>query len=162
PMPTIPAEVAPAGPPVAAVRVVKNTYHGVAVADPYQWLEADTPEVKAWSDGQDAYARRIVEQLPDVATVRAELAKILDAPIATCGDFKAAATHLFARRKRPGRQQAELVALADPEHAANATLIFDPITEDHPARAVDWYVPSPDGTKLAIAASDKGSENADL
>src|SRR5262249_38074588 len=80
PMPTIPAEVAPAGPPVAAVRVVKNTYHGVAVADPYQWLEADTPEVKAWSDGQDAYARRIVEQLPDVATFRAELAKILDAP----------------------------------------------------------------------------------
>ena len=43
------------GPPRAEVRPVTTTYHGVEVVDPYQWLERpDDPEVRAWSDAQNA------------------------------------------------------------------------------------------------------------
>lgn len=65
------AEPAPTGPrtpppptatarvrhPATEVRVVKDVYHGVEVADPYRWLEkAGDPEITGWSARQNASA----------------------------------------------------------------------------------------------------------
>ena len=87
-VPNEPAPAKPAkkdGPPLAAVRVVKDTYHGVSVDDPYRWLEEDTPEVKAWSEAQNAYTKAQLAKLPEQPALAAELAKILKAPVTTYG-----------------------------------------------------------------------------
>ena len=151
-----------AGPPVAAVRPVKDTYHGVTVEDPYRWLEEDSAETKAWSSAQNAYARAWLDKLPDKATFAAELDHILNAPVTIYWDFRAAGGKLFALRKQPKEEQASLVVMPDPEHADAAQVVFAPISADHPRRSIDWFVPSPDGTKVAVAASDGGSEIADI
>ena len=66
------------GPPVAAIRTVVNEYHGVKVNDDYQWLEKGAdPEVKAWSDGQNAYTRKVLDGLPERAAVKARVAALL-------------------------------------------------------------------------------------
>ncbi|HEY6035919.1 MAG TPA: hypothetical protein VIV58_16705, partial [Kofleriaceae bacterium] len=150
------------GPPLAAVRVVKDAYHGVSVDDPYRWLEEDTPEVAAWSDAQNAYARAQLAKLPEQPALAAELAKILKAPVTTYGGFKVGGTKLFARRHEPADEQPKLIVMTDPDHAKTAKVVFDPITPDHPRRSFDWFVPSPDGSKIAIAESDGGSEVADV
>ncbi|MEO8550930.1 MAG: prolyl oligopeptidase family serine peptidase [Kofleriaceae bacterium] len=150
------------GPAAAAIRVVKDAYHGTTVEDPYRWLEDDAPETKAWSEAQNAYARAIVDKLPDTAPFHAELEKILDAPVTYYGNFRVAGGKLFAMRKPPGKQQPELIVLSDPDHAKTAKLILDPITAEHPRRTVDWYEPSPDGAKVAVALSDAGSEIGDV
>ncbi|MEP6863278.1 MAG: alpha/beta fold hydrolase [Deltaproteobacteria bacterium] len=165
PPPATPAQTPVAkkdGPPLAAVRMVKDTIHGVIVEDPYRWLEQDTPEVKAWSDAQDAYARAKLDKLPEKPQLAAELDKILKAPVTAYGDFKVGGTKLFARRREPNDEQPKLIVMSDPEHAKTAKLVFDPISADHPRRSFDWYVPSPDGSKVAIAESDGGSEVADV
>ncbi|MEZ4366651.1 MAG: hypothetical protein R2939_10235 [Kofleriaceae bacterium] len=71
PMSTSPADVSDATPtpprpwPATRREAIVDTLHGVAVADPYRWLEDErAPEVQAWMTAQDAYAR-------------AELAKLL-------------------------------------------------------------------------------------
>ncbi|HEX7701599.1 MAG TPA: hypothetical protein VF403_12770, partial [Kofleriaceae bacterium] len=150
------------GPPLAEVHVVKDTYHGTAVEDPYRWLEDESPETKAWTAAQTTFAQAAIEKLTDIGVFRTELEKILNAPITTYGGLKVAGGKLFANRRLPNKEQPELIVLADPEHVKTAKLVFDPINADHPRRSVDWWVPSPDGTKVAIAASDGGSEIADV
>ena len=44
--------------PVAPIKEVVDTFHGVAVKDPYRYLESiKTPEVQAWLKGQGDAAR---------------------------------------------------------------------------------------------------------
>src|SRR5688572_7933866 len=51
--------------PSAAKKPVKDVYHGVTVTDDYRWLEdAKDPAVKAWSDAQNAYARKHLDAVP--------------------------------------------------------------------------------------------------
>src|SRR3569623_195611 len=126
-----PAPAGPAGgggPPLAAVRVVKDTYHGVSVDDPYRWLEEDTPEVKAWSEAQNAYTKAQLAKLPEQPALAAELAKILKAPVTTYGGFKVGGTKLFARRHEPADEQPKLIVMTDPDHAKTAKVEFEPIT----------------------------------
>ena len=150
------------GPALADVHVVKDTYHGVVVEDSYRWLEDDSPETKAWTQAQSTSAQATIDKLPDIATLRTELDKILNAPITRYGNLKSAGGKLFAARRIPSKEQPELIVMTDPEHVKAAKVIFDPVTADHPRRSIDWWVPSPDGSKLAIADSDAGSELADL
>lgn len=150
------------GPAPAAIQIVKDTYHRVTVEDSYRWLEDDSPETKTWTDAHDAYARGILDKLPDTAPFHAELEKILNAPITIYDDFDVGGSKLFAIRRPPSKEQGELIVLADPEHAKTAKLIIDPISADHPRRTIDWYVPSPDGSKIAISMSDAGSEIGDV
>src|SRR3569623_1785745 len=164
-VPNEPAPAGPAGgggPPLAAVRVVKDTYHGVSVDDPYRWLEEDTPEVKAWSEAQNAYTKAQLAKLPEQPALAAELAKIRMPPVTTYVGFKVGGTKLFARRHEPADEQPKLIVMTDPDHAKTAKVVFDPITPEHPRRSFDWFVPSPDRSKVAIAESDGGSEVADV
>ncbi|HVP48367.1 MAG TPA: hypothetical protein VMT32_17355, partial [Bryobacteraceae bacterium] len=49
------ASILAAQPPATPKRPVTDIYHGVRVTDDYRWLEDfSNPEVKAWSDAQNA------------------------------------------------------------------------------------------------------------
>ena len=52
-------------PPETRVALVVDTFHGVAVPDPYRWLDdQNSPETRAWIDAQNAYAEQIIGQTP--------------------------------------------------------------------------------------------------
>ncbi|HEY0255382.1 MAG TPA: hypothetical protein VGC41_27825, partial [Kofleriaceae bacterium] len=158
----VPVAVKKDGPPPARIEIVKDTYHGAAVDDPYRWLEQNSEETTAWSDAQDAYARKVIENLPDYPVFKDELTKILNAPVTSYGAMKSANGKLFALRRAPNEDFASLVVMTDPDHAKQAKVVAAPATAEHPRRAIDFYEPSPDGTRIAIAESDDGSERADL
>ena len=61
------AVAAAAKPPAIPTRKddVVDHLHGVDVPDPYRWLEdADAPEVKSWTDAQNAATRRVLDRVP--------------------------------------------------------------------------------------------------
>src|SRR5258706_16227299 len=57
----------PAAPPLPTTRREPGTEtpHGVAVGDPYRWLEdQDAPETRPWIDRQNAYTQSFIGTLP--------------------------------------------------------------------------------------------------
>src|ERR1700685_3907101 len=57
---------------------VTDTYHGVAVHDPYRWLEdADDPKVKAWTAAQNARTRADLDRLTDRDAIKARLTTLV-------------------------------------------------------------------------------------
>jgi prolyl oligopeptidase len=165
PKPKPPAEpVDPPGPPVAARKTVTDTYQGgtVPVDDPYRWLEADDADVQAWSDGQNQWARGILDKLPERAAIRSELQAYYEAPITKYYELVPAGKALFGLRKDPAKQQPELVVLADPAKPEDAHLVLDPTAGGDATQAIDWFVPSPDGSRVALSVSVGGSETGTL
>jgi prolyl oligopeptidase len=80
-------------PPATLVDEVIDTIHGVAIPDPYRWLERqDAPETRAWIDEQNAYAEEVVGQSPLRTHVENRLRELMDIPSRpaprTAGDFQ--------------------------------------------------------------------------
>jgi prolyl oligopeptidase PreP (S9A serine peptidase family) len=69
--------IAFAQPPPTPKRPVVDTYHGVKITDDYRWLESDSdPNVKAWSNAQNAAARRFLDAVPARAALFAQLSEL--------------------------------------------------------------------------------------
>jgi prolyl oligopeptidase len=73
-----PASAAP--PPATRTVDVADDFYGTNVADPYRWLErADDPEVKAWSDAQNARTRAYLDKLPNRPAIAGKLKQLIAA-----------------------------------------------------------------------------------
>jgi prolyl oligopeptidase len=153
-----------AAPPVAPVKPVADTYHGVTVSDPYRWLENwEDPAAKTWSDGQNIHARGVLDTLPGVAQVRARATKILSASSTSYGSLQFSGGKLFALKRQPPKQQPFIVVMDSPQHPETARVLVDPNTlNTKGTTAVDWFTASPDGKLLAVSLSEGGSESGDL
>lgn len=166
PRPDDPPDVAALAPsaPVAEVRPVTATYHGEEVVDPYQWLEgADDAQVQAWSDGQNAVARHTLDGLPNRDAIRERLRAILSAPTRSHRYLVEAGGKLFAIERRPPREQPFLVVMSSPDAPDDARVLVDPEAIDAEGHtAIDWFVPSPDGSLVAVSLSEGGTEHGDV
>jgi prolyl oligopeptidase len=151
-------------PPAAAQRPVVDTYHGVAVSDPYRWLEdAADPAVQAWSDEQNAFTRATLDALPDRDAIRARVTALLSSASAEYFGLEARAGRLFALEKRPPRQQSFLVVMKSADDAAAERVLLDPNQLDPSGKtSIDFYVPSPDGRRVAVSLSAQGSEDGSV
>jgi prolyl oligopeptidase len=163
-MPAITAAVAAqAQPPATPARPVVDTYHGVAVTDPYRWLEEDqAPEVKAWSAAQNAYARGVLDKLPGVEALRARVTKIMSDRSPSYWNVLYRGGKYFALKDAPPKQQPMLVVLTSLDDVTTARVIVDPnVIDPSGSTAIDWYVPSPDGSLVAVSMSVGGTEAGD-
>jgi len=150
----------PATPTVSTV----DTIHGVKVADPYRWLENwSDPKVQAWSDAQNAHTRSYLDPLPYRSAVKDRLTKLVKATSPSYSALEARGSRVFALYNDPSKQQPMLVTLNAAADPKSRTVLLDPNTADTKGlTAIDWFVPSADGTKVAISMSKNGSEDGTL
>jgi prolyl oligopeptidase len=156
------AEPKPA--PPAEKKPVYNEYHGTKVEDDYQWLENDDDAaVKAWSDAENKRTRSYLDSLPSHAAIEKQLK---DWYAKTSPSYSAMAARpgvLFALKFQPPKQQPMLVRLSSPNDLKSEKVLLDPNQLDRKGTtAIDWYVPSLDGKKVAISLSKGGSEDGAL
>ncbi len=156
--------VKPGGPPAALARPVIDTYHGVKVSDPYQWLEAnEDAEVSAWAAAQNKHARAYLDALPNLPAITKKVEALLLDPKPGYGRPSHRGGKLFFTKFQPPKEQSMLVVFDDGTGFASERTILDPTELDaEGALRIDWYVPSPDGSKVAVSMSKRGSERGDL
>jgi prolyl oligopeptidase len=143
---------------------VTDEYHGVKVVDDHRWLEnADDPAVKAWSAAQNRYSRAYLDALPERAAIEAKLTEWYSKDTPGYGYVASRPGHLFALKFQPPKQQPMIVTLVSPNDLASEKVVLDPnALEPKGQVAIDWYVPSPDGSLVAVCLSKNGTEDGIL
>jgi prolyl oligopeptidase len=143
---------------------VKDTYHGVAVVDPYRWLEnANDPKVHAWSLAQDARSRTYLDGLAVRQPIFDQLMKQISATSSRYYALYAAGGKVFALLNQPPKQQPMIVVMESGADPLKARIVVNPnVLNDKGTTAIDWFVPSPDGRLVAVSLSDNGSEDGTL
>ena len=155
---------APPKPPVAHVKGVTDTYFGVAVQDPYRYMEdLKSPEVAAWMKAQAEYTRAVLDSIPEHATVLREVEKYGDAVTAVVSDVQVNADSIYYRKRLAADPIAKLYARKGLN--GKEQLLVDPTAMAAPEGkhyALDWFTPSLDNKYVAYGVSIGGSEEAVL
>jgi prolyl oligopeptidase len=152
-------------PTVPTPRVpVTTTYHGVEVTEDYRWLEdASSAEAKAWTDAQQARTRSYLDAIPWRPALRARVEDLLRDDSTTYSSLAGGGERIFALKEQRPRQRPMLVSVTDPDDLGTERVVLDPVEVDPSGETnIDWFVPSPDGSRVAVSLSEHGNEDGTL
>ena len=133
-----------------------DVYHGVAIADPYRWLEdTDSPETQQWIAAQNAVTNAYLAGIPQRDTIRARLTGLWNYPR---HGVPVREGNRYFYTENTGLQNQSVLYVQEGMQAPRRVLL-DPniLSADGTESLVNW-VPSPDGRTLAYAISSGGSD----
>jgi prolyl oligopeptidase len=141
-----------------------DVVQGVRIADPYRALEDSAdPKVQAWSDAQNIRTRAYLDNLPGRAAVSAKLRSLITAASPSYAGLQAGGGKVFGFFADPTKQQPSIVSLNAAADPASRAIVLDPNVIDPSGHTtIDWFVASPDGTRIAVSLSKNGSEDGVL
>ncbi|MBX7220246.1 MAG: prolyl oligopeptidase family serine peptidase [Blastocatellia bacterium] len=147
-------------PPITPIEEIIDTYHGNQIADPYRWLEdGKTERVRSWTAAQNAYSRAYLDALPGREFLREFVTGI--ARLGAVAPPAVRPDRLFYTRRTDLENQAVLVCRD--RTSGTETILVDPNQNRSDGTVtLDWWVPSPDGTKVVFGLSSNGSEMSTL
>jgi prolyl oligopeptidase len=144
--------------PAAPAGDVVDTQFGVAVADPYRWLENDVrndPEVKAWVDAENQVTDAFLGTLPLRDWFKQRMTALYD--YERFGIPVKKADHYFYSRNS-GLQNQSVLYVRDGLQGEPRQLIDPNSWSQDGATALAEWTPSDDGKLLAYAVQDGGTD----
>lgn len=142
--------------PPAHIQEVIEAYHGVAVVDPYRWLEEPhSPETIAWTEAQNQFAHDFLQALPDRAAIESRLTGLWNYAKVSAPKLR---NGRYYFRKNDGLQNQAALYVAD-SLTSEPTLVLDPnsLSDDGTvALLTESY--SKNGRYLAYTLSIHGSD----
>jgi prolyl oligopeptidase len=151
--------------PVAPVRTVTDTYHGVRIDDPYRYLEnRNDPQVARWMKAQSDYASATLARIPGRQALLEKITRYDSAASERVAQISRVPGDLYFIERRGATENQYKLLLRRGLKGADQLLVDPEALEKKTGKphAINWYVPSPDGTRLAYGLSDQGSEAAVL
>jgi prolyl oligopeptidase len=141
-----------------------DDYHGISISDPYRWLEDSTSSaVSDWTSAQNQLTRRVLDAVPQREEFYARLKELYGMASPEYYGLQFRPGRLFAIKRQPPLQQPLLVTLVSPDDLASEVILIDPNRLDPSGgTAIDFFVASQDGKKVAVSISKGGSERGDL
>lgn len=146
--------------PVSKTVDVVDTLFGVAVADPYRWLEYnDSADVSAWTDAQNALTRQYLDQIPVREKIAARIAELWNYPQQGM-PFKC--NHRYFITKNEGLQDHDVLYTMKTLSEEPQVLLDPNSWAEDASIAMDYWVPSDDGAYVAYGKSARGAERGVL
>ncbi len=144
--------------------MVTDEFHGVRVADPDRWLEDwSDPQVRAWSEAQNAATRAYLDRLPAIGAVRERITELMAGASVCYRSLQWAGGRLFALKAQPPLQQPIIVAMASADAPGSETVLVDPnAIDERGTTTIDFFRASPDGRLVAVSLSHGGTERGDV
>ena len=138
---------------------VPDDYNGIKVADPYRWMEKlDSPETRDWVKAEAALTDAYLEKIPVRDVLQKRLTALLN--FEKFGTPFHKANQYFYSHNSGLQQQSVLLVSQGFDGAPKVA--FDPnALSTNGSLAVVGYVASPDGSTLAYAVSQGGSDWTD-
>ncbi len=155
------AEPAP-GPAYPPTRTTPTSevLHGVTVRDPYRWLEDEkSPEVQAWMNAEDAFARKELAALPGRGALEARLKELLY--VDSLGAPIHRGTRYFYSRRHASQEKSVVYWKEGMDGAEKVLLDPNAWSTDGSAGLGAWSV-SWDGKSVAYGKKVNNSDEATL
>ncbi len=147
----------PQYPPADRLDLVDDL-HGVAVADPYRWLEdpAD-PRTEAWSAAQAALYTQVSDTWPGTGAVTDTVRALLRTGSVGAPTWRG--SRMFVTRREPDAEHPVLTVTED----GVTRVLVDPIAWDPSGTTtMDGWSPSREGDLVAVQLSEGGTEESTL
>ncbi len=147
-------------PPVAKKVPVSDTYFGRTVVDPYRWMEAPgNPDLLAYLKAQNDRTRAILDSMPGRAALVTRLQQLAETTNTSSGVVVHHGTY-FYEKLPPGANSVKLYVRVGANGAER--VLVDPDAMAGPRVAISQFLPSNDGTRVAVVLAPGGSENGVL
>jgi len=141
-----------------------DLWHGTAVADPYRWLEdGDSAATKRFDQQQNRWFAKYLANVPARGPFEARIAKLLERGSVSLPVLrKSKGKSLYFHQKREGAATQPSVYVREGFEGKDRQVLDGASLAADGTAAIDWWFPSPDGSKLAWGRSDSGSEESVL
>ncbi|MGH7024237.1 MAG: prolyl oligopeptidase family serine peptidase [Caulobacteraceae bacterium] len=147
------------GPP--PVRPVTETLWGVPVTDNYRYMEALGPQTIDWMKAEGAYTRKVMDDIKPLAALRKRVSDFTGS-FGFVQSISVYGGRTFYEERKPGADTFDLVVS---DAAGRRTLVnMATLRAAHGGvpMAINYILPSYDGSKVAVGISAGGSEAASL
>jgi prolyl oligopeptidase len=152
------ATVPPA--PVARIDVVRDTYFGETLSDPYRWMEnSKDRDWLPFLEDQNRHARAILDALPGRAALLSRIQKVSGDTVLT-NKIQRAGGVTFIQQRPAGADNFKLFVRS----GSHDRLLIDPtaLAAGGGHTSMDWWKASPDGRHIVYGLSKDGSEDSTL
>jgi prolyl oligopeptidase len=148
-------------PPAAPIKPVTETLWGRRVTDNYRYMEVLDPPTLAWMKAQGAYTRSVLDEIKPLAHLKTEVAKF-SASFGLIQGYVMFGGRAFYEERAPGSDNFDLMV----SDSSGTRKIID-VAALRSANggkpfAINYFLASPDGGKVAVGISEGGSEDAVL
>src|SRR5258706_2950679 len=146
-----------ASPPPTPIEPVTEILHGVAITDPYRWLEdQNSPRTRKWLEEQGAYTRAYLDAITGRERIRKRVEELL--AVETLSEpWKVGNRYFFLRRTRYQEQPA--IMMREGESGPDNLLVDPAGLEQNNTLAVSILRISSDGRLLAYGIRHSGENS---
>jgi prolyl oligopeptidase len=148
-------------PTSAPVKPITETLWGRKVTDDYRYMEEQKPDTIEWMKAEGAYTRAVLDAIHPLGKLRADVGKF-SASFGLIQGYTIYAGRAFYEERAPGSDNFDLMV----RDQAGTRKIVDvaALRAAHGGEpyAINYFLASPGGAKVAVGVSAGGSEDASI
>ncbi len=147
--------------PVAPVKPVTETIWGQKITDNYRYMEAMGPETVQWMKAQGARTRSILDAIAPRAALEKRVADFT-ASFGFVQGYAAYGGRAFFEYRAPGSDNFDLMVKDDKGTRKIVDVAAWRARNGGKPYAINFFLPAPDGSRVAVGISEGGTEDASL